>query len=127
MYAVVDTNVLVSALWSEGSGPARVVAMIQNGALVPCYDSRILIEYQDVLGRPKFKFSKWEVDALLEQIERDGMSVVPRPLAIHFIDEDDRKFYELAKHCNAKLITGNLRHFPKDTLVVSVADFLKDW
>jgi putative PIN family toxin of toxin-antitoxin system len=124
MYAVLDTNVLVSSLWSPDSGPAKIVALMQNGVLVPCYDSRILTEYQDVLRRPKFQFSKWEVDALLDQIEKDGLSVVPLPLTQPFTDEDDRKFFEVAKHCNAQLITGNLRHFPQDDLVVSVADFL---
>ena len=42
-------------------------------------------------------------------------------------DEEDKKFYEVAKYCNAKLITGNSRHFPKDPLVVTVTDFLQQF
>ena len=124
MLVVIDTNVLVSAIWSKSGGPARILALIQNGRLTPCYDSRILTEYRRTLSRSKFDFSEWEITAVLTQIESDGMSVVPNPLTEPFNDEDDRKFYEVARHCNATLITGNLKHFPKDRLVQSVAEFL---
>ena len=42
-----------------------------------------------------------------------------------FVDEADKKFYEVAKFCGAVLVTGNLKHFPEDPLVMSVADFLE--
>ena len=124
MLVVIDTNVLVSALWSKNGAPAQILALIQNGRLTPCYDSRILAEYWRILRRPKFDFSEWEISGVLTQIESDGVSVVPYPIRVPFADEDDRKFYEVAKHCNATLITGNLKHFPKDGLVRSAADFL---
>ena len=124
MLVVIDTNVLVSALWSRNGAPAQILAMIQNGRLTPCYDSRILEEYWRTLRRSKFGFSEWEIAGILAQIESDGMSVVPSPLSVPFMDEDDRKFYEVAKHCNATLITGNLKHYPKDELVLSVTEFL---
>jgi hypothetical protein len=38
--------------------------------------------------------------------------------------KEDRKFYEVAKYCNAQLITGNLKHFPEDKIVLSVREFL---
>ena len=124
MLVVIDTNVLVSAFWSKNGAPAQILALIQNGRLTPCYDVRILTEYRRTLSRSKFDFSEWEINGVLTQIESDGISVVPNPLTIPFNDEDDRKFYEVAKHCNATLITGNLKHFPKDGLVQSVAEFL---
>jgi len=124
MLVVVDTNVLVSAFWSKDGAPARILALIQNGRLTPCYDARVLSEYREVLLRSKFGFAEWEVSGILSQIENDGMSVVPCPSDAHFVDEDDRKFFEVAKHCNAVLITGNLKHFPKDDLVQSVTGFL---
>lgn len=124
MLVVLDTNILVSGLWSRNGEPARVLAFVLNGFLTPCYDHRIMLEYREVLRRPKFCFSEWEIADLLEQIAQDGLSVVPRPLDISFVDEDDRKFYEVAAHCNAKLITGNLKHFPKDGVAVSVAELL---
>ena len=39
-------------------------------------------------------------------------------------DESDRKFYDAAKFCNAYLLTGNKKHYPKDPLVLSPAEFL---
>lgn len=41
--------------------------------------------------------------------------------------EDDRKFHEVAVHCNARLVTENLKHFPKDGVAVSVAELLKQF
>jgi putative PIN family toxin of toxin-antitoxin system len=124
MLVVLDTNVLVSALYSRDGNPARVVALVQNGVLTVCYDYRILEEYREVLKRPRFGFSEWEVTDLLGQIEQDGLSVSPLPLHVKFADEQDLKFYEVAKHCQAQLVTGNLKHFPKDNLVMPVKDFL---
>jgi putative PIN family toxin of toxin-antitoxin system len=124
MLVVIDTNVLVSALYSRDGSPARVIALVQNGAAIPCYDHRILLEYREVLARPRFNFSALEIADLLAQIKSDGLSVSPCPLNIELPDEEDRKFYEVAKHCNALLITGNLKHFPKDKIVVSVKEFL---
>ena len=127
MHVVIDTNILVSSFWSKDGSPAKVMSMVLGGILTPCYDYRILTEYRNVLLRSKFAFSKNDVDSLLDWIEFYGKSVVPTPLNIDFIDEDDKKFFEVAKYCNAKLITGNLKHFPKDEDVISVNDFLEKY
>lgn len=127
MYVVIDTNVLVSSIWSKNGSPAKIISMVIGGILIPCYDYRILTEYRDVLTRPKFCFSESEVNSLLEWIETYGKSVIANPLDIKFIDEEDKKFYEVAKYCNAKLITGNLKHFPKDDDVMDVSDFLEKY
>jgi len=124
MLAVIDTNVLVSAFWSKNGNPAKILDLVLTGKLKPCFDHRILIEYRTVLTRPRFEFSSSEADAVLQIIEEMGYSVVPEPLNISFIDEADKKFYEVAKFCNAKLITGNMKHFPEDTDILTPADFL---
>ncbi len=125
MLVVIDTNILVSALWSRNGAPAKVFSMIIRGRLIPCYDYRILSEYRDVLKRPKFKFSDGEVNSLLDWIETNGRSVIAEPLNVDFTDETDKKFYEVAKFCNAKLITGNIKHFPDDEIVLTISDFLE--
>jgi putative PIN family toxin of toxin-antitoxin system len=130
MRVVLDTNVLVSALWSRQSEPARVLALVQNGKITPGYDYRILAEYREVLSRAKFNFAAWEICDLLALIEQDGLSVTPKSLGMVFTDLDDKPFYEAAKYCQAKLITGNKKHFPPDPLVVSPKNFLEsfnDW
>lgn len=127
MHVVIDTNVLVSSFWSKDGAPAKIISMVLSGVLTPCYDYRILAEYRNVLMRPKFGFLESEVDALLDWIEIYGKSVVVSPLDIDFIDEDDKKFFEVAKYCNAKLVTGNLKHFPKDESIMSVNEFLEKY
>lgn len=127
MQVVIDTNILVSALWSKNGAPARIISMVINGSIVPCYDYRILSEYREVLRRPKFQFSNGEINSLLDWIESCGRSVVADPIEESFTDEADKKFYEIAKFCQAKLITGNIKHFPQDPLVVTVAEFLEEY
>jgi len=124
MLVVVDTNILVSAFWSKNGNPARIIGLIQNRSVIPCYDYRIMEEYQEVLSRARFGFDEWEISDFLSQIRYDGMSIVAKTVDMIFPDESDKKFYEVAKYCNANLITGNLKHFPNDDFVISPADFL---
>lgn len=124
MIVVLDTNVIVSALWTPNGKAAYIVNQVIVGNLKLCHDYRILTEYRDVLSRPKFKFSSWQVDFLMETFERDGISVSPPSLpSVSFSDESDRIFYEVAKFCNAPLVTGNLKHFPTENCVITVADY----
>ena len=125
MLVVIDTNILVSALWSRSGAPARAVGLVLSGHLIPCYDHRIMLEYRQVLQPPKFRFRPSEINALLDWFKQTGRSVIPAPVDISFVDEADRKFYEVAKYCGAVLITGNLKHFPNDDAVMSVSDFLE--
>ena len=125
MLVVIDTNILVSALWSRSGAPARAVGLVLSGHLIPCYDHRIMLEYRQVLQRPKFRFRPSEINALMDWFKQTGRSVIPAPVDISFVDEADRKFYEVAKYCGAVLITGNLKHFPNDDAVMSVSDFLE--
>mgnify|MGYP002857887824 FL=1 len=124
MFVVIDTNILVSALWSKNGAPAQIVSKIIQGELTPCYDWRILQEYREVLNRPKFKFRPDEINSLLDWIKTSGKSVTAPSLKITFSDEADKKFYEVAKFCNALLITGNLKHFPQEKFILSVQEFL---
>ena len=58
IYAVIDTNVLVSALISRHPDTAtvQVVSAISKSRFRPLYNKEILEEYRDVLSRPKFSF-----------------------------------------------------------------------
>lgn len=124
MIVVLDTNVIVSALWTPDGKAAYIVNQVIAGNLKLCHDYRILTEYRKVLSRPKFKFSLWQINFLLDTFEKDGISVIPSLLSyIPFSDESDRVFYEVAKFCNAPLVTGNLKHFPKDDCIMTVTDF----
>lgn len=111
---VVDTNVLVSALWSPGSVPARALLyLLSHTTLV--VDERIVAEYRKTLEKPKLRRISVEArEALLTRVEAEALrlgatAVYPGALT----DPDDRPFVEvaLAGRCTM-LVTGNLRDFP---------------
>lgn len=56
IYAVIDTNVIVSALFSISgqSNPAVIIRKVIDGTITPIYNEEILSEYKEVLGRDKF-------------------------------------------------------------------------
>jgi len=123
---VVDTNILVSGLWKPTGSASLVISQIVAGNLVPCYDHRIVNEYDEVLRRPKFKFSALQVGFLLEAIFRNGVPVVADPLPdVIMGDEDDRPFFEVAKTCGAPHVTGNIKYYPSDSVVYALSDFCR--
>ena len=123
---VLDTNVLVSALWKHPSNASRLVDMIVSGQIIPCYNAEILIEYKGVLSRPKFKFPASDISNLLNLIKIEGIAILPQQSAIPFADESDRIFYDAAKTCDAYLITGNRKHFPDEPFIMSPSEFLEN-
>ena len=53
-FAVIDTNVVVSALLNHSSTPGKVLEEALVGRIIPLLHDEILDEYDDVLRRPKF-------------------------------------------------------------------------
>ncbi len=53
-YAVIDTNVLVSAMLKWNSIPGNVMELTFDG---PIMNEQIVKEYREVLARPKFHFT----------------------------------------------------------------------
>ena len=127
MNIVLDTNIFVSAAWSPGRNATKILEAVFMGRFTVCHDYRIIEEYQRVLHYPKFKFTESEIDAVLEPIIKNGISVIPDPIKdIPFErDETDRKFYEVARFCNAVLVTGNLAHYPEDKNIILPATFIE--
>ena len=64
--------------------------------------------------------------AFLEPVLDYGLGITdyPRTDIVFDRDETDRKFFEVAKYCNALLVTGNLKHYPNDPIVMTMADFI---
>jgi putative PIN family toxin of toxin-antitoxin system len=122
---VLDTNILVSSLLSNGP-PALIIDWIAEGKLFPLYDGSILSEYLEVLNRPKFSFSPLQINRLIYDIVRAGFGVEEGiPSTVKMTDEDDRKFYDVAKASGAILITGNSRHYPRESFIVSPTTFVE--
>ena len=121
---VIDTNVLVSALWSADGNPAKIVRLIPDKKAIPHFSREILLEYQTVLSRPAFRFSHEQVDTLLKKLLKYGNICQVTKSGIALPDESDRVFYDVAKSCEAILITGNKKHYPNEAFIVTPKDFL---
>jgi len=122
---VLDTNILVSALITNGP-PAAIIDMVAEGKLAIFYNDLIISEYWDVLQRPKFGFHSIQVFRLMHNIVRAGITMeVSKKSNIPMPHEDDRIFYDVAKKSDAFLITGNLKHYPHESCIVTPAGFLK--
>lgn len=129
-YAVIDTNVLVSALLSSHSNAATVLVVekIFSGEVIPLFSSEILKEYNEVLRRTKYHFSENNVNMLLRTIEKFGEKVIPSPTGEMFPDMKDLPFYEVViekQEDDAYLVTGNMKHFPTKPFVVTAKEFLE--
>ena len=99
-YAVIDTNVLVSAMLRWDSVPGCVLEHAFVGDIIPLLNEQVLKEYMEVLKRPG-------------QILTDPKDIV---------------FYEIVmekrKHDEAFLVTGNIKHFPTEPYIVTPREML---
>jgi len=128
MNVVLDTNVLVSSQITQTGNPAQIVQRVLGGELTACYSHTILHEYTVVLKRRQFHLSEKNNAALLDGVTRTGIYISNWNTSdIVFVDETERKFYEVAKQTGAILITGNTKHYPDDPLVMTPAQFLADY
>ena len=128
-YAVIDTNVIVSALLKWNSVPGVVLQAVFNGFVVPVYNDEILNEYRNVLNRPKFGFSSELISETISQIESLGvMENALETVAEAMPDPKDIVFYSIAlshgKTAETHLVTGNVKHFPTNPIVVTPRQML---
>jgi len=126
MNVVLDTNVIVSALINANGIPARILSLVLSGNINVLYDNRIIFEYTDVLSMKKFGFSKEARNNIINYFKHSGEFILPEYTKIKFSDESDKKFYDVYKSGNAHyLITGNIKHFPKEDTIIVPRDFLR--
>ena len=117
-YAVIDTNVLVSALLAkhENSATVKVVNHLFDGTVIPVFSESILAEYGDVLRREKFGFDPELVDTFLAELRKCGKQL------------QDVPFYEVVLESgtgDTYLVTGNIKHFPPEIFIVTPAHFIE--
>ena len=129
-YAVIDTNVLISALLSknEASATVKVLDAVFEGRIIPFYHQDILAEYEEVLHREKFHLQDKTIRLVLNAFIQYGIEVFPQPTGEVFIDMDDLVFYEVAmekRENNAYLVTGNQKHYPFKDFIVTPAEKIK--
>lgn len=128
-YAVIDTNVLVSALLSkeESAATVEIFKKIINNQIVPLFSKEIMDEYREVLHRPKFGFDGELVLGLLSAIADRGILIDVSLDGIILTDMGDVPFYAVVmsqKEKNAYLVTGNIKHFPQQTFIVTPREMI---
>lgn len=128
-YAVIDTNVLLSALLSksEDSATVRVLNAVFDGIIIPLYHQDILFEYNEVFHREKFHLQEEVIQTILESIKQYGVEVFPQPTGAVLIDMDDLIFYEVAmdkRDNGAYLVTGNQKHYPFRDFIVTPTEMM---
>jgi putative PIN family toxin of toxin-antitoxin system len=131
---VIDTNVFVAALRSEGGASRQVLRLALSRRIQPVFGNSLWFEYEDLLSRDVWGCEtdpdqRSEVLAALASVSRwVRLSVIWRP---NLPDEDDNHLIELAVAGGAMtIITHNLRDVGAgelkfdDLLVMTPAAFL---
>jgi len=124
---VLDTNIVVSAFINPGGKPSQILKMVLNRKAELYHNSAILSEYESVMLRPKFAsvIDSNNIRRFIDIIRSIGISFNPSVSNTKLPDESDRIFYDTARESGSFLVSGNLKHFPKEFFIMSVADFLK--
>ena len=128
VFAVIDTNVIVSALFTKNGETAttKVIRAFQQRDIVMLYNEEILEEYHNVLLRPKFKLPRKRIVELMNFIKDEGIPSARIHSDEFFPDPKDVVFYEVAlSKENTYLVTGNTKPFPKVDFVVTPAEMIE--
>ena len=127
-FAVIDTNVIVSAMLNSKSVPGMVVKLALRHTIVPVLNDEILAEYKEVLVRPKFHLSENDINKMIKFITAVAVFVDHEHIEIELPDPKDRVFYEVTMQKrmtdDAYLVTGNMKHFPKEPFIVTPREML---
>ena len=123
IFAILDTNVVVSYFLSKKDDPpALVMDAIFEGKIVPVYNCCLIDEYRKVLSREEFGLNRSIVDSILDIIQSLGFGIESFEPMVTLPDKKDIPIFELAlltHDMNTILITGNTKHFPNVDFVIT--------
>jgi len=129
IFAVIDTNVLVSALISTNpeSPTIAVLENVYSGAITPVFNNEILDEYREVLSRDKFHLDPLDIEEALSLFTLYGLNLERTEVNDVIIpDPKDVVFYEVKmSKDDAYLVTGNIKHFPDKPFVVTPREMIE--
>jgi uncharacterized protein len=133
MKVVIDTNILVSALYRGGKPLKAVLYCFNEHTVEVCLSEEILTEYQIVLHRPKFRFDDEFLAQWLKRIEKETTITTTIPPLDFPRNRKDAKFLALARTVSADyLITGDgdftdvPAHLLPQTRIVSASLFCRE-
>jgi putative PIN family toxin of toxin-antitoxin system len=118
---VIDTNVFVAALRSDGGASRQLVRGALTGRFRPVFGNALWMEYEDLLGRDVWTAHTSEADrrTVLAGLAREG-----RWVTVHFgwrpnlPDEGDNHLIELAVAARAQaIVTHNVRDVARGELI----------
>ena len=128
-YAVIDTNVVVSSMLKKESVPWLIMNMVDENTIIPLLNQDILNEYIEVITRNKFNFSEASINEIVNRIKEKAIFIEKEQTLEDFIDKDDIVFFEIVMSArsimDAYLITGNMKHYPIRSYVVTPAQMLE--
>jgi hypothetical protein len=112
--AVLDTNVLVSALISPAGASAQLLIELRAGAFELITSPLLLRELREALGRAKFRryVAEPEVDAYIELIRRESSIIDdPEPSVEQLgVDPDDEYLIDLAREARGDALVSGDAH-----------------
>ena len=126
-YAVIDTNVLVSAMLKWTSVPGSIIEFAFSGVIIPVLNERIVEEYREVLMRDKFHLTKEIVDDVIQALEDQGEYIDTDNMDYELPDLKDVVFYAIVMEKRKEdtyLVTDNIKHFPQVPFVVTPKQML---
>lgn len=127
-FAVIDTNVLVSAMLKWQSVPGSVMEFVLDGFIIPVLNKEIVAEYRTVLARSKFRLDEEIITDIIDSLENVGFYVDAETIDIELPDSKDRVFYEVVmekrKEEETYLVTENIKHFPDKPFIVTPRQML---
>ena len=133
MRSVLDTNVLVSALFRRQGVSGQVLRHLRDGSFTIVYSVPVMVELVEVLSRPhiqrKYHIHSDDITALINLIRLRGELVSPNRQIDACRDPKDNRFLEAAVEGNADVIVSgdadllDMREF-EAIPILSVAEFL---
>lgn len=100
---------------------------LKDEIIVPLYSKEIFDEYKNVLNREEFNLPNHVVGRILNLIKQFGVCIAPIRTKEKLLDINDQIFYDVTmakRDSNSYLITGNLKHFPVRSFIVSPKDMI---
>jgi putative PIN family toxin of toxin-antitoxin system len=108
---VIDTNVLLSALYSKNGASHKLLSMIDDERLCIHISTTLIYEYEEIL-KSKSQMQEQYIDAILNYIckigHKNAIFYLWRP---KLRDADDDFLLELAVKSNAIIVTLNGKDF----------------
>ncbi len=100
--------------------------LVKEGIIIPMLHAEIIKEYNEVLRRIKFDIPEQTINDLIGYMTSLGIFCDRKETNEYLPDPDDIAFYEVSLSVeDSYLITGNLKHFPKNGHVVTPAEMLQ--